>query len=109
MVDRARRKDAPMLKVKKARAGAAGGDPTTAQYVDRMEREGRPVTLRIDDRPPLVIKEARACQLLWELVDRIETVEAVREGLEQMARGEGRPAEEFFDEMRRKYPVLPEE
>jgi hypothetical protein len=31
MVGRGRRKDAPMLKVKKARAAAAGSDPTTAQ------------------------------------------------------------------------------
>ena len=62
-----------MLKVKKARAAEAGSDPT-AQYVDRMEHEGGPVTLRIDDRPPLVIRDARADQLLWELVDRTETV-----------------------------------
>ena len=98
-----------MLEVKKTRGGQAGRDPTTAQYLDRMEREGRPVTLRIDDWPPLAIEDARAYQMLWELVDRIETIAAVREGLEQMERGEGRPAEEFFDEMRRKYPVPPEE
>ena len=76
-----------MLEVKKGRAGQAGRDPTTAQYLDRMEQAGRPVTLRIDDRPPLVIKDARAYQLLWELVDRIETIEAVREGLQQMEHG----------------------
>ena len=74
-----------------------------------MQREGRPLTVRIDDRPPLVIKGARAYQLLWELVDRIETIEAVREGLQQMERGEGRPAAEFFDEMRRKHRLPPEE
>jgi hypothetical protein len=65
--------------------------------------------VRIDGRPPLAIQDARAYQLLWELVDRIETIEAVREGLQQVERGEGRPAEEFFDEMRRKYPLPPEE
>jgi hypothetical protein len=54
-----------MLEVKKARAGQAGRDPTTAQYVDRMEQGGRPVTLRIDHRRPLVIEDARAYQLLW--------------------------------------------
>ena len=98
-----------MLEVKKARAAAARNAPTTAQYLDRMQREGRPLTVRIDDRPPLVIKDARAYQLLWELVDRIETIEAVREGLQQMERGEGRPAAEFFDEMRRQHRLPPEE
>jgi hypothetical protein len=109
MVGDARRKDALMLEVKKDRAAAAPRDPTTAQYVDRMARESRPITLRIDERPPLAIKDERAYQLLWELVDRLETIEAVREGLKQMENGEGRPAEEFFQEMRQKLGNPPEE
>jgi predicted transcriptional regulator len=93
----------PMLEVKKGRAPRAQDDPTTAQYVDRMEREGRPITLRVDDRPPLMIKDERTYQMLWELIDRIETLEAVRGGLQQMERGEGRPAEEVFEDVRKKY------
>jgi Arc/MetJ-type ribon-helix-helix transcriptional regulator len=34
-----------------------------------------------------------------------ETVEAIRRGLESVERGEGRPAEEFFDEMRQKHGI----
>jgi hypothetical protein len=105
MIGRARRKDVPMLEVKKAGAGQAGRDPTTARYVDRMEQEGRPVTLRIDDRPPLVIKDARAYQLLWELVDRIETVEAVREGLEQVRQGRTLPLEEVDRRLKKKHGI----
>jgi hypothetical protein len=105
MVDRARRKDGPMLEVKKARAAEAGSDPTTAQYVDRMAREAQPVSLRIDGRPPLVIKDARAYQLLWELVDRIETVEAVREGLQQVEEGRILPLEELDRRLRKKHGI----
>jgi hypothetical protein len=54
-----------MLEVKKERPAEAPGERTTAQYVDRMEREGRPITLRIDDRPPIVVEDARAYQMLW--------------------------------------------
>jgi hypothetical protein len=64
MVRRARRKDAPMLEVKKARVAKAGSDPTTTQYVNRMEREGGAVMLRIDEGSPLVIEDAPGCQLL---------------------------------------------
>jgi hypothetical protein len=92
-----------MLEVKKNRAPEAQGGPTTAQYVDRREREGRPIMLRIDDRPVLKIEDERAYQMLWELVDRIETIEAVREGLGQMERGEGRPAEDVFEDMRKRH------
>jgi hypothetical protein len=102
MVGDARRKDALMLEVKKDRAAAAPRDPTTAQYVDRMARESRLITLRIDERPPLAIKDERAYQLLWELVDRLETIEAVREGLKQVHEGRTLPLEELDRQLRRK-------
>jgi hypothetical protein len=92
-----------MLEVKKDRVAAASSEPTTAHYVDRMQREGRPITLSVDERPPLVVKDERAYQLLWELVDRIETIEAVRESSAQMESGEGRPAEDVFEDVRKKY------
>jgi predicted transcriptional regulator len=63
------------------------------------------VTLRVDDRPPLVIKDARAYQLLWELVDRIEAIEAVREGLEQVEEGRTLPLEELDRRLRKKHGI----
>jgi hypothetical protein len=95
----------PMLDVKKDGARRAQDDPTTAQYVDRMEREGRPITLRVDDRPPLTIKDERAYQMLWELIDRIETLEAVREGLRQVEEGRTIPLEEFDRRLRKKHGI----
>jgi hypothetical protein len=103
MVGKDKKGPHPMLEVKKGRAPRAQDDPTTAQYVDRMEGEGRPIRLRVDDRPPLMIKDERAYQMLWELIDRIETIEAVREGLRQMKRGEGRPAEEALEEIGKRH------
>jgi hypothetical protein len=93
----------PMLEVKKGHAPRAQDDPTTAQYVDRMQREGRPITLRVDDRPPLTIEDERACQMLWELIDRIETIEAVREGLRQVEQGRTLPLEELDRRLRKKH------
>lgn len=95
----------PMLEVKKGRSPRAEDDPTTAHYVDRMEQEGRPITLRVDDRPPLVIEDERAYQMLWELVDRIETVEAVREGLKQVEEGRTIPLEELDRQLRKHHEM----
>jgi hypothetical protein len=103
MVGRDKKGPQPMLEVKKGHAPQARDDPTTAQYIDRMEREGRPIILRVDDRPPLRIADERAYQMLWELIDRIETIEAVREGLRQMERGEGRPLEEVCEDIRKRH------
>jgi hypothetical protein len=67
--------------------------PTTAHHIDAAAATGRPITLRIDDRPPLVVADEHTRRLLWELVDRIETLEAVREGLEQVRQGRTTPLE----------------
>jgi hypothetical protein len=81
----------------------------TARYVDEANVAGRPMELRVDDRPALTVADPRARRLLWRLVEHIETVEAVQEALEQVERGEGRPAEEFFEEMREKFGIPREE
>jgi hypothetical protein len=48
-----------------------------ARYIDEAAEQGRPLTLRIDDREPLVIQDERSYQRLWELVDDLETEAAV--------------------------------
>jgi hypothetical protein len=93
-----------MLKVKRD-TPPAERTPTTAHYVGEMAAAGQPITLRIDDRPPLVVKDERACRLLWELVDRIETIEAVREGLEQVRQGRTTPLEELDRTLRKKHGI----
>jgi hypothetical protein len=94
-----------MLEVKKDRPAEERSDPTTAQYVDCREREGRPITLKIDDRPPLVVEDERAYQMLWELIDRIETIEAVREGLREVEEGRTIPLEELDRRLKRKHGI----
>ena len=93
-----------MLKVKRATPPAEPA-ASVAQYVDEMTAAGRSITLRIDDRPPLVVQDERARQLLWQLVDRIETIEAVREGLEQVRQGRTMPLEELDQQLRKKHGV----
>ncbi len=78
---------------------------TAAQYVDEMTAAGRSITLRIDDRPPLVVEDERARQLLWQLVDRIETIEALQLASQQMACGEGIPFDEAMDRLRKRFGI----
>jgi PHD/YefM family antitoxin component YafN of YafNO toxin-antitoxin module len=105
MVDVNKKGPHRMLEVKNGRASHAQDDPTTAQYIDRMEREGRPITLHVDDRPPLVIADERAYQMLWELIDRIETIEGVREGLRQVEQGRTMPLDELDRRLRKKHGI----
>jgi len=94
-----------MLKVKPNRTKSAEPAMSTARHVDEANAAGRPVTLRIDDRPPLTVDDPRARRLLWQLVEHIETLDAVREALEQAERGEGVPFDEGMERLRRKYDI----
>jgi len=76
-----------------------------ARYVDEAAEAGRPITLWIDDREPLVIRDEASYQKLWELVDALETDEALREALEQVERGETVLLEELDRRMRKKHGI----
>jgi hypothetical protein len=71
-----------------------------ARYIDEAAEAGRPISLRIDDREPLVIQDERSYQRLWELVEDLETEAAVAEALAEVERGEGRPFDEAMTELR---------
>ena len=46
-----------------------------------------------------------ACQRLLDLSAEADAGEGIRQGLEELNRGEGRPASKFFAEMREKYGI----
>jgi hypothetical protein len=52
--------------------------------------------LTVNGRAELVVQDAASYQKLLELLDYAEAVEGIKQGLESMRRGEGRPAAEVF-------------
>ena len=77
----------------------------TKSHVSRMKRSKRPLVLTVNGRAELIVQDARSYQALLELADRAEPIEGVRRGLESMARGEGRPAEQVLEELRKKHKI----
>ena len=74
-------------------------------YIDRLKQTGRPEVLTVNGKAELVIQDAESYQKLVDALDRAEAIEGIRRGLEEMKAGLGRPAEEFFAEMREKYNI----
>jgi len=66
------------------------------EHMARLKQTGRPEVLTVNGKAELVVQDAAAYQKLLELIDRIEAIEGIRQGLESMHRGEGRPAAEVF-------------
>jgi prevent-host-death family protein len=69
----------------------------TPEFLKQLRETGEPVVLTINGKAELVIQDARSYQNLRERTERLETIEAVKEGLASMKRGEGRPMDEVFD------------
>jgi prevent-host-death family protein len=59
----------------------------SADMVKQMKKTKRPLVLTVNGKAELVIQDARSYQLLLERLDRLEAVQAVREGEKDMEEG----------------------
>lgn len=69
----------------------------TAEFLTQLKSTGQPVVLTINGKAELVVQDAKSYQRLLALAERLETIQAVKEGLASANRGEGRPMDEVFD------------
>jgi prevent-host-death family protein len=74
----------------------------TTELLDRIRKTGNPLVLTINGRAEVVVQDAEAYQ---QLLDRVETVEALQRGLAEVKAGRTKPAREVFDRMRRKHGI----
>jgi len=73
----------------------------TAEFIKRLEATGAPVLLTVNGKPRLVVQDAASYQRIRELLDQAETIEAIRQGLEDVARGRTVSLPEFERRMRK--------
>ena len=74
-----------------------------ADLVEQLKKTGQPIVVTLNGNPQFVVRDLKAYYKLIEVLEQAEAIFALRQGLEEMKRGEGRPAAEFFEEMRKKY------
>lgn len=71
----------------------------TSEFLSQLKATGKPLVLTINGKAELVVQDARSYQKLLEIAERLETIEAVKEGLASMQRGEGRLADRVFADL----------
>ena len=74
----------------------------TTELLDRIRRTGNPLVLTINGRAKVVVQDAEAYQ---DLLDRVETIEALQRGFADVKAGRTKPAREVFERLRRKHGV----
>jgi PHD/YefM family antitoxin component YafN of YafNO toxin-antitoxin module len=75
------------------------------EHIERLKETGRPEVLTVNGKAEIVIQDAAAYQKLLDMVDRLEAIEGIQKGLESMQRGEGKPAQEVFTQMRKEHNI----
>ena len=71
----------------------------TQEFLRQLKETGHPLVLTINGKAELVVQDARSYQRLLDLAERLETIQAVKEGLASADRGEGRSMDDAFDEL----------
>jgi len=77
-------------------------------YLEDLRQNGEQIVLMIGGKAEFVVQDEQSYQRLCDLVDRLETIEAIHKGLRGMESGQGRPADEVLEEIRHKHPVPPD-
>lgn len=73
--------------------------------IERLRRTGRPELLTVHGKAAVVIQDAQAYERLLERAERMDTLIAVREGLEAIKGGEGLSLDEFERRLRARFPL----
>jgi prevent-host-death family protein len=74
----------------------------TTEYMKKIKKSGNPLVLTVNGKAEIIVQDAESYQRMIELLDRAETIEAVREGLESVRQGRTMSLDQFDKEMRKK-------
>jgi PHD/YefM family antitoxin component YafN of YafNO toxin-antitoxin module len=94
-----------MLNLSKAIDSLSNFKRNTVRFLEQLRETGEPVVLTINGKAELVVQDAKSYQRLLELAERIETVESIRQGMQEFDEGEGISLDEFREHISRKHNI----
>ena len=71
----------------------------TKEHIQRLKESGYPEALAVNGKIEIIVQSAEAYERLLETLERLETIEKIRQGLKSMKEGKGRLAEEVFRDL----------
>jgi PHD/YefM family antitoxin component YafN of YafNO toxin-antitoxin module len=75
------------------------------RFLEYLRKSSHPLILTVRGRAQAVVQDAEAYQRLLDTAARADVLEAIRQGLDDVAHGRTRPARTVFDEIRRQYDI----
>jgi len=77
----------------------------SVEFIKQLKQTKRPIILTVNGKPEAVLQDPAEYQRLLDLAAEADAREGIRQGLEDVAAGRTRPAQEVFDELREKYSI----
>lgn len=77
----------------------------SGEFIKEMKKSKRPVVLTVNGKAEAVVQDAESYQRLLDSAARADVYEAIRQGVDDIARGRTRPARKAFNELRRRHGV----
>ncbi len=74
-------------------------------HVARLKETKTPEILTVNGKAEVIVQDAQSYQELLDRLHHMETIAAIREGIASAERGELKPAEQVFAEMKAKYGI----
>jgi prevent-host-death family protein len=78
----------------------------TSEYVKRIKENRNPLVLTINGKAEIVVQDAESYQRMIELLDRVETVQAVREGLKSVTQERTMSLDRFDKRLRKRIRAM---
>ena len=94
-----------MVNLDRKRKTSSATTRGTVQVLRQLQESGQPVVLTINGQAEFHIQDATSFQKLLELVDRLETIEAIREGMKEIEDGKGLSFDQVKKAVQRKYGI----
>ena len=94
-----------MLNLSKGIDSLSNFKRNTVRFLEQLRETGEPVVLTINGKAELVVQDAKSYQRLLELAERIETVESIRQGMQELDEGKGISLDEFREHISRKHNI----
>ncbi len=67
--------------------------------MQRLKQTKQPVVLTVNGKAELVVQDAESYQKLLDALELLETLKGIKLGWKQSSRGEGKKAEDFFNQL----------
>ena len=77
----------------------------SGDFIKQLKKSKRPVVLTVKGKAAAILQDAESYQRLLDIAARADSLEGIRQGLDQAKQGKGRDVEEFFAEFEAKHGI----